>query len=149
MIELRAASEQQLPQFFDMEQDADTAPYILPTTLAQHRQALARADIVYLSILEDSELGGFFILALDADGRSVELRRIVIARKGRGTGHRAITALELYCRDCLQRSRIWLDVYDFNRRGMHVYSSLGYTEFDQQMFQGKRLLLYQKELGSA
>ena len=145
-IELQAASREQLPLFCDMERDTDTAPYILPTTLAQHQLALARNDVIYLSIYQQGKLNGFFILALDPDARSIEFRRIVIARKGRGAGHRAIVAMEAYCRKSLQRDRIWLDVFEFNRRGQHVYARLGYQLFDAREFQGKQLLFYEKEL---
>lgn len=148
MIELRRAQLSQLPLFCEMEQDADTSPYILPTTLDQHRQAFALADIIYLTIYRDVEAAGFIILALDADARSVELRRIVVAEKSQGTGQAAITALEDYCRQRLQRDRIWLDVFDFNRRGRRVYSGLGYSQFDQREFDGKQLFFFDKELGS-
>ncbi len=146
MLTLRAATTDELPLFHAMEQDADTSPYILKTSLEQHGRAHACGDIVYLAILDRGELAGYFILALDDDGHSVELRRIVIADKGRGVGQRAMRALEPFCRDRLQRERIWLDVYDFNHRGRHVYESLGYQRFDQKDFEGKRLLFYDKIL---
>ena len=146
MIELKIASSKQLPLFHAMEQDADTSPYILPTTLEQHQQAFDHDDIIYLSIYENGEVAGYFILALDADGSSVELRRIVVARKGRGTGSSAIGALETFCRDRLKRKRIWLDVFDFNARGRQVYTRLGYRPFDQQDFEGKQLLFYEKNI---
>ena len=148
MIELDHASTEQLPLFHAMEQDVDTAPYILPTTLEQHQQALACEDIIYLSINDDGILRGYFILALDADGSSVELRRIVIARRGIGTGQRSMRALETWCLEELRRRRVWLDVFDFNARGRHVYSKLGYEQFDQRDYQGKQLLFFEKYLDS-
>jgi len=146
MIELRRARLSQLTQFSEMEQHADTSPYILPTTLDEHRRAFARDDIIYLSINAHDETSGFIILALDADTRSVELRRIVVADKDRGTGTGALAALENYCRQRLQRERIWLDVFEFNRRGRRVYTGLGYRQFDQREFEGKALLFFDKEL---
>ncbi len=146
MIELRRAKRSQLALFSEMEQDDDTSPYILPTTLEQHRQAFALDDIIYLSIFTGAEPGRFIILALDPDARSVELRRIVVAHKGRGTGGQAIAALESFCRTQLQRSRIWLDAYDFNRRGQRLYCGLGYIQFDQRDFEGNQLLFFEKEI---
>lgn len=148
MIELNYAGIEQLPLFHALEQDADTSPYILPTTLEQHRQALDREDVIYLSINHDGALGGYLILALDSDGRSVELRRIVIANRRQGIGQAAMRALETWCLDKLQRGRIWLDVFDFNSRGRHVYSKLGYEQFGQRDYQGKTLLLFEKYLDS-
>jgi len=148
MIELNYASAEHLPLFHAMEQDADTSPYILPTTLEQHRQTFDRDDIIYLSIDDNGKLAGYFILALDADGSSIELRRIVIASKGQGTGQAALRAVETWCLEKPGRRRVWLDVFDFNARGRHVYSSLGYRLFDQRDCEGKKLLFYEKYLDS-
>lgn len=146
MIELRPARNSELPLFHALEQDPDTAPYILETTLRQHREAFARDDITYLSIGEHGRFAGYLILARDADGISIELRRIVVAERGKGTGKRAMRAVEPYCREVMRRQRIWLDVFDFNRRGRRVYQDLGYRQFDESEFEGKRLLYFEKNL---
>ena len=136
----------ELGRVCELERDADTSPYILPTTRAQHEANLARDDFVYLSIYRDEKFAGYFILVLEADGRSVELRRIVIAEKGAGTGKQAMLHVEAWCRDRLGRSRIWLDVFDFNSRGMHIYPGLGYRYIGRQEFDGKQLLFFEKHL---
>ena len=130
----------------ELERDADAAPYLLPTSRAQHETSLARDDMLYLSIYRDGRFAGYFILALEADGESVECQRIVIAEKGKGIGREAFAHMETYCRDQLRRSRIWLDVFDFNERGMHLYPSLGYRYIGDQYLDGKRLLLFEKYL---
>ncbi len=86
-----------------LERDPEVAAFILPTTLQQHRVQFERDDIVYLSIECDGESCGYFILALEADGSSVEFRRIVVATRGRGIGQRAIPLMEAWCRDRLGR----------------------------------------------
>lgn len=149
MIELRATRIVELQLFFAMEQDADTHSYILPYSLQQHRQEFEREDIVYLSIYALDELAGFFILKLDSDHSSVEFRRVVIANKGQGIGQSAIRAMEDYCRYQLQRHRIWLDVFEFNQRGQHIYEKLGYRLFDSGDLDGKKLLFYQKNISTA
>ena len=130
----------------ELELDADTLPYILPTSRARHETNMARDDMVYLSIYREDRFAGYFILVLEADGESVEFRRIVIAEKGAGTGREAIVRMEEYCRDRLGRSRIWLDVFDFNDRGMHLYPSLGYRYTGEQELDGNRLLFFEKSL---
>ncbi len=129
-----------------MEEDAETLPNILPYSLQKHCKEYERADIVYLSIYTAVELAGFFILRLEPDPDSVEFRRIVIANKGMGIGQSAIPAMEDYCRDQLKRTRIWLDVFEFNRRGQHIYEKLGYRFFDSGELDGKKLLFYEKNL---
>ena len=129
-----------------MEQDADAAPNIDPYSYEQHLAEYNRSDIVYLSIYDNHELAGFFILALDPDNTSVEFRRIVVARRDKGIGQQAIFKMETYCREHLKRNRVWLDVFDFNQRGQHVYVKLGYQLFDKKDFYGKTLLCYQKSI---
>ena len=146
MIELRETRAAELAAICEMEQDVDTARFILPTTLEQHRRNLARKDTVYLSIYRHGKLVGFMVLVPEADGSSVEFRRIVVADKGRGIGQQAIAAMETYCRDTLQRDRVWLDVFDFNPRGMHVYRKLGYRLIGEENLDDRRLLAYDKIL---
>ena len=57
-------------------------------------------------------------------------------------------ALETWCLETLRRKRIWLDVFDFNARGRHVYSGLGYRQFDQSDYRGRTLIFCEKNLNS-
>ena len=130
-----------------MERQADAAGFILPNTLTDHRAAFDRRGVVYLAIeADDASLAGFILIAPEADGDSVEFRRIVIRDKGRGAGQQAIRLLEDWCREHLQCRRIWLDVFDFNARGRYVYEKLGYRQFDARDFDGKTLCFYEKRL---
>lgn len=146
MIELRETRAAELVAIGEMERDPQTARYILPTTLAQHRRNLARKDTVYLSIYHRGEHAGFMVLVLEADGSSVEFRRIVVADKESGIGQQAIAAMEDYCRDTLGRGRVWLDVFDFNPRAMHVYRKLGYRFLGEERLENQRLLAFDKIL---
>jgi RimJ/RimL family protein N-acetyltransferase len=148
MIELRESIPRDIPAFIEMEKDADTSDFILPYSPERHQSEFAKPDIVYLSILNAGELAGFFILVLEADGRSVEFRRIVVADKGKGLAQAAIPAMEEYCRERLGRNRIWLDVFEFNQRGQHIYQKLGYRRFDQGEAEGKVLFFYDKLLNN-
>ena len=56
--------------------------------------------------------------------------------------------MEEYCRERLGRSRIWLDVFEFNQRGQHIYQKLGYRRFDQGEVEGKVLFFYDKLLNN-
>ncbi len=129
-----------------MEQDEGIRRFVLPYSLAQHQREYARKDIVYLSICQADELAGFFILALEPDQTSIEFRRIVVANTDTGIGQPAIRAMETYCAERLQRKRIWLDVFEFNKRGRHIYEKLDYRFFDSRDHDGKKLLFYQKNI---
>lgn len=143
---LERAEEADLSLFSKMEREVDTSEFIFPYRLEEHISRYADSQIIYLRIVVDGEPAGFIILAMDPESRSIEFRRIVVARKGLGIGQRAIDDMEVYCRDCLKRTRIWLDVFEQNCRGRHIYEKLGYQKFGENVLDGKRLILYEKQL---
>ncbi|WP_409525703.1 GNAT family N-acetyltransferase [Nitrincola sp. MINF-07-Sa-05] len=145
-VQLRKAEEADLALFTEMEQEAGTSKFIIPYRLEDHVSSYSDPRIIYLRIVADEELAGYFILAMDQDARSIEFRRVVVANKGLGIGQRAIEAMEVYCRDLLQMTRIWLDVFWHNCRGRHIYEKLGYHQFGESVLDGKKLLLYEKQL---
>ena len=147
LITLIDATEDQLEAFHHMEKDEDTAQYILPYSVDEHKEEFSRDDVVYKSVYDrQNELVGFVILILDPDGQSVEFGRIVIAQKGQSYGSRAVSLIERVCKEELNRQRVWLDVFEFNQRAQHVYESSGYRYFGSRPHEGKTLRLYEKEI---
>ncbi|MEM7030790.1 MAG: GNAT family N-acetyltransferase [Chloroflexota bacterium] len=146
MVSIREATIVELSAFVKMEQAEDTAEYITAYDLETHQIKFQDPDIVYLSILHEAQLAGFIILVLEADAMSVEFRRIVVSKRGSGVGQAAIKAMEAYCRNQLKRQRVWLDVFDFNQRGRHIYEKQGYTYFKREDYKGQLLLFYEKLL---
>lgn len=157
VIHLRAMAPDELARAHAMSDAPDARDFIVPGTLERFRDDFARPEIRFLSIVEiEPERGGkdglmdgpagYFILALEPDGVAVECRRIVVGRKNRGIGRRAMALLDRYCREVLERRRIWLDVYDFNSRGQRVYESSGYHRTGRGERDGKVLLFYEKLL---
>jgi hypothetical protein len=138
--------------------EAGAAPFITPNTAAEHAQNLRCKDLVYLSIMSHDVLAGFIILALSGassdassdassgDGYSVEFRRVVLETKEVGTGQPAICLMEHYCENVLKRSRVWLDVFEDNLRGRHIYEKSGYRETDRTTHGGRVLLVLEKSL---
>lgn len=152
VIALKELAESELNAVHAMSGDVDTRDFIVPYSLQRHHAEFAKPDVVYLSILaagagtQSGPMLGYFILVLDPDDASVECRRIVVGRKGRGTGKRAMRLLDRYCREALGRTRIWLDVYGFNTRGQRVYESCGYRRTKEGAQDGKTLFFYEKRL---
>lgn len=146
MVRIEKAVAEDPELFAVLEQASDTEEYILPYSRDEHARKMLDPSIVYLRILDDCRLAGFIILSLGSDGKSIEFRRIVVAEKGRGIGQLAISAMEQFARRELRRSRVWLDVFEHNRRGLHIYEKLGYERFGESDYAGRKLLLYQKEL---
>lgn len=145
-IRLVAATWEQLSEFRAMEQEGKTAVFIAPYSLAQHQTTFEQPAVNYLAIVEQNTPVGFILTALDGNGESVELRRIVVSPKGRGIGQQALVLLERYCQMVWQRRRIWLDVFADNERGLHIYEKLGYTFFKEGLYAGRPLLFYEKWL---
>jgi RimJ/RimL family protein N-acetyltransferase len=129
-VRLRPARPAELARFTAFEREEGAAPFVNTYAPAEHARLHARDDVTYLSIERAGVLDGFVLLVLDPDGRSVELRRIVVARKDRGTGQTALAAVERHCADVLGRRRIWLDVAACNARAKHIYAKLGYVPFE-------------------
>lgn len=146
MLELRISTTEEIPLFVAMESAGDTGEFVFGWDDEKHAAEMQKDGILYLSIMSDGNLTGFFILALEPEGETVEFRRIVVADKGKGIGQAAIRKMEEYCREKLGRSKIWLDVMESNERGRHIYEKLGYIRFDTGEQEGKRLLFYRKEL---
>ncbi|OZG72943.1 hypothetical protein BTA51_13360 [Hahella sp. CCB-MM4] len=134
--------------FTTMEQAIDVRDFVIPYTREMHEKGLCNPGLVYLRILAGDSLAGFFILVPDPDTLNVEFRRIVVSIRGRGIGQMAIREMESYCTDVLSRTRIWLDVFEDNVRGRHIYEKLGYRFFSETLHENRRLCLYEKLLTS-
>jgi catechol 2,3-dioxygenase-like lactoylglutathione lyase family enzyme len=132
--------------FAAFEQDRDVRPFVDAYDEGRHRATMAMPDATYLRILDSEGCAGFIILVLDPDGESVEFRRIVVTRRGRGIGQDAIGRMEHYVVEALQRSRVWLDVFEDNERARRLYEQLGYVPFGESSGGGRRRLLYAKRL---
>ena len=130
MVRVRPALPAELARFTSFERAEDAAPFVNTYTPAEHARMHARDGVTYLSIERAGELDGFVLLVLDPDGESVELPRIVVVEKDRGTGQAALAAAELFCASELGRRRIWLDVAPQNARAKHIYRELGYVPFE-------------------
>jgi len=146
MVSVEKASVQDACLFARLEQVADTKHYILPYSEAEHAHNILDPSFIYLRILEAEKLAGFFIFVLDTDQCSVEFRRVVVSEKDKGIGKLAIAAMEYFCRTNLKRTSIWLDVFECNNRGRHVYEKLGYERYGESEHQCGKLFLYQKRI---
>ncbi len=145
-VSIEKATHYDLPLFAEMEQVDGTSEFISQYSLDEHHRKFDEPQINYLRITNAGAIVGFFILALEPDGTSVEFRRIVVSDKGNGIGQVAIRQMEEFCKDELGRSRIWLDVLETNYIGRHIYDKLGYQQFGEQESQGERLLLCEKQI---
>jgi RimJ/RimL family protein N-acetyltransferase len=141
-LTLEEASYEELSIISTME-EGEARSFIIPYSLEKHQQEFSKPSVIYKSIRQGKSLVGFVMLAIDPDGVSVELRRIVVSQPGRGIGVRALEAVRELCRHELGKSRIWLDVFETNYRARHVYEKMGYACFGKAEHADRTLLLYE------
>jgi RimJ/RimL family protein N-acetyltransferase len=145
---LRELDAAYIDEIMRLEADPIAGQFIQAYSRERHVEEFARPDIRYLGIETDSvppQLDGFILLKLEKES-SVEFRRIVVAKKNKGTGRKAIDALHVYCRERLNASRIWLDFFENNLRAKHVYLRAGYVPSGESELNGRRLIIMTKNL---
>ena len=146
-VTVRPAAKEELTALLTLEADREVDRFIIAYPLSQHYEEWASEAFVQLVILADTEPCGYFILHYDTSGSSsIEFRRVVVGRRGLGIGQKAIRAMETYCAVVLRVKRIWLDVFEDNARGIHIYEKLGYRRFSEARHEGRALYLYEKQL---
>lgn len=143
-MELRLLNETHIADLVEMESDSRTSEFIIPYNSERHFHEMKNLCNKYLGIYKNDNLLGFIILGIEEDGKRIEFRRIVIKHKGLGIGQKAIIKLEEYCRATWEIESIWLDVFEFNHRGIHIYEKLGYKKIGLNFFNEKRLIIMEK-----
>ena len=127
-LKLREASERDLFFINRLESDPDAKPWLMGWTRERHLEAFASDDEEPLIIEDDGDAVGYALLAgLTNEHRSIEVRRIVVARKGEGVGREALRlvvdrAFELY-----EPHRVWLDLMTGNERAQRAYEAVGFV----------------------
>ena len=118
---LRKAGPGDLDWIVAQESRPDFAAFIHHWPRPQHARNLADPDFRYL-IAQDDRAGplGFVILAgLASPARNIELVRMAVATPGQGLGRRLLRRVVRLAFAELGADRLWLDVYDDNRRARH------------------------------
>jgi len=147
LITLKKATKKELPIFDGFDKQVHAKNFVFRTGLSKHEAYFADSDITYLSIVDAAEKTiGYFILAQDPESDSIEFRRIVVDKDKLGIGQQAIQLMENYCCQNFNAKRIWLDAFEDNGRGIHIYKKLGYRFFKQKPYENRRLLFFEKEL---
>ena len=127
---LRPTRAQDLDRVITLENDTENAPYIRQWSRQQHLSALDNPDISHqiVELTPDTDMVGYVIMigCMDTD-RSLQIKRIVIADKGRGYGRQAIKLVKAYAFDVVHCHRLWLEVVENYERAYHLYESEGFA----------------------
>jgi len=114
-----------------VEQDAANRPFITPWERTQHEGAVRFPDFRHFIVEAGpgTESVGFVILqGCRNPHHSVELKRIVLQRKGEGMGRACVRLLAQMAFRDLGAHRFWLDVKSLNTRAQALYRSEGFVE---------------------
>ncbi len=128
-LSFRASEEADLEKIIDMERADDNIPYIRQWSYEQHRNAIHDDNIAHRLVLlrETDEIIGYIILpGLKNRDRSIEFKRMVIIPKGKGYGRETVQFVKKTFFEDYNFHRIWLEVMENNKRGIHLYQSEGF-----------------------
>jgi RimJ/RimL family protein N-acetyltransferase len=124
-VRLRPTREADLSFVLGLEADPETAPFIHPWPVEDHRNAMSDSTTEHWIVEEVQPVGFVILRAVDTD--VVELKRIAISGKGKGYGRHALKLVKRTVFDDWGARRLWLDVYDFNARARSLYQAEGFV----------------------
>lgn len=131
VVRLRPTLLSDLDFVISVEADQRNLPFITPWERAQHESAVRFPDFRHFIV--DAGGGpsgdGFVILqGCRNPHASVELKRLVLQRKGEGLGRQCVRLLKRMAFRDLRAHRFWLDVKSLNTRALALYASEGFVE---------------------
>ncbi|MGZ5270593.1 MAG: GNAT family N-acetyltransferase [Ramlibacter sp.] len=127
---LRPTMQSDLDFVLSLERDPDNLPFITPWERTQHEAAIRFPDFRHFVIEAGDDLAaaGFMILiGCRSPHQSLELKRMVVQRKGQGFGRAALRVAKKVAFDDLGAHRFWLDVRTRNTRARGLYESEGFA----------------------
>lgn len=129
MIHLEKTKPEDIPVVMEMENHPDNRDFVTQNSLERHLAIIASADEEHLKVMDaNGKMIGYSILVgLENPNKNIELRRLVIADKGKGYGRQTLRLIREYCFAQLKCHRLWLDVVEDNLRAQHLYRSEGFV----------------------
>jgi diamine N-acetyltransferase len=130
IVRLRPTTDADLDFVVKAESDPDTDPFITQWPHHRHAIALGDPDIAH-RIAEDevqNPVGFVIVGGLTNVDSSIEFRRIVVVRKGKGYGRSIVRAVKELAFNEMRAHRLWLDVKVHNARARALYKSEGFSE---------------------
>ena len=127
-LSLRPTGAPDLEFVMALEADPDASPFVTVWSREQHDHAITDPDQAHLVVRDGDEAVGFVLLAgLESPHRNVELRRIVVATRGRGLGREVLALVLDHAFGELGAHRVWLDVKPHNERALGAYRAVGFV----------------------
>jgi len=119
------AAESDIPYIMRLEQHPENRKFVRQGTVEEHTIEVNSPEYFVIIIKERFDRIGYMLCHMDNENSSFELRRMIIQHKSKGYGRSAIKGLIKYSMEELRFHRFWLDVYEDNETGIHLYESIG------------------------
>jgi len=121
------AAESDIDYIIELEEHPDNRNFIWIGTHEEHLSEMN--DDKHLLLVfwrrEDDIPVGYSLSRVNFKTEVFELRRLVIADKGKGYGHEVLKEHIKYAFETLKVNRFWLDVYPDNPAGIKLYEDIG------------------------
>jgi RimJ/RimL family protein N-acetyltransferase len=139
-VYLRPLEKEDAPLLASWLNDPEITPLLLldrpVSVLAEEVKieefARSRDDIVLGIAVRDTDrlIGGTGFHQMSLRNRSVRFGIFIGPKEewGKGYGTEATRLMVGYAFEMLNLNRVWLDVYEYNTRGIHVYESIGFRK---------------------
>ena len=128
-IILKETKESDLSFVTEAESDPANSPYVDQWSFSRHRDSLMENDIRHMIIFDDitkSQVGYVIMAGFSSVHKSIELKRLVVAEKGKGYGQQVLNLIKKLVFGDLACHRLWLDVRDHNARAIKLYEKNGF-----------------------
>lgn len=130
-IEIRRTEPKDLSLVLEAEQHPENAMYVYQWSKEEHLSSLTNPNIRHYVIInkETQSLVGYVILddVLNSSS-SINLRRIVITKKGAGIGKVTLELIKEIAFKELNAHRLWLDVFTDNEKAYELYLKSGFKQ---------------------
>jgi diamine N-acetyltransferase len=120
-----------LCKVMEMEQvyDEQGRKYVHSWPRERHLQVINSEEWMHITVKRKSsaDIIGYVLLeGIRSEHGTIELTRIVIKEKGKGYGRESLRMIKRLCFEKLGCHRLWLDVYEYNKRAIELYKSEGF-----------------------
>jgi diamine N-acetyltransferase len=129
-IVLKPTTPADLDWVLAVEGDPEIEPCITRWPASLHEAAMVSAAVRHLIIADAAgkRLGYAILRGIGDPDPNIELMRLVVAERGRGTGRTALRLLKRLAFEELGAHRLWLDVVAANESARRLYISEGFVE---------------------
>ena len=118
-----------LDRVLEIENNEENSKYIFSWSKERHEKSIDNEDELHIIIKrkDNYDIIGYILLAgLKSNDDSIEFRRIAISEKGKGYGKESVDIIKEIAFEIYNSHRLWLDVYEDNKRAISLYTSLGF-----------------------